>query len=235
VNVAVLEGDQIKVVDEDASSLPDCPPLLTSLLGFDSVASWGPEIDAVNLLVQLAVSMRAHGRGGLLLVVPEASDAWLDSIVRPIPYAVVPPFAQLAQLNRQTADEKRERFWQETVNRAFHAFEEERAAVGVEQIGVAADRSDQHPLEPFDGDIRRRKGSPQVEQVTMTEPIQKQRRHMRHCTRRNWAARDTSAAQFVHDPAQRGRAVASQDGRFTVFAWSPARMVHGHRVETLLL
>ena len=25
VNVAVLEGDQIKVVDERASSLPDCP------------------------------------------------------------------------------------------------------------------------------------------------------------------------------------------------------------------
>ena len=29
VNVAVLEGDQIKVVDELASSLPDCPPLLS--------------------------------------------------------------------------------------------------------------------------------------------------------------------------------------------------------------
>jgi hypothetical protein len=26
VNVAVLEGDQVKVVDESASSLPDCPP-----------------------------------------------------------------------------------------------------------------------------------------------------------------------------------------------------------------
>ena len=30
--------------------------------------------------------------------------------------------------------------------------------------------------------------------------------------------------------------VASQDGRFTVFAWSPCEgMVHAHRVETLLL
>ena len=70
VNVAVLEGDQIKVVDEQASSLPDCPPLLTSLLGFDSPASWVDGLDSVNVLVQLAVSMRAHGRGGLLLVVP---------------------------------------------------------------------------------------------------------------------------------------------------------------------
>ena len=64
VNVAVLEGDQIKIVDEHASSLPDCPDLLASLLGFDSPTSW---VDSVNVLVQLAVSMRAHGRGGSLL------------------------------------------------------------------------------------------------------------------------------------------------------------------------
>ena len=67
VNVAVLEGDQIKVIDEQASSLPDCPELLTSLLGFDTPTAW---TGGVNVLVQLAVSMRAHGRGGLLLVVP---------------------------------------------------------------------------------------------------------------------------------------------------------------------
>ena len=82
VNVAVLEGDQIKVVDEQASSLPDCPPLLTSLLGFDSPASWVKGIDSVNVLVQLAVSMRAHGRGGLLLVVPAGDGDWRESIVR---------------------------------------------------------------------------------------------------------------------------------------------------------
>jgi hypothetical protein len=30
--------------------------------------------------------------------------------------------------------------------------------------------------------------------------------------------------------------VASQDGRFTVFAWSPCEnMVHAHRVEVLLV
>ena len=39
-DVLVIEGDQIKIVDEKASSLPDCPPLLGSLLGFDSPASW---------------------------------------------------------------------------------------------------------------------------------------------------------------------------------------------------
>ena len=48
--------------------------------------------------------------------------------------------------------------------------------------------------------------------------------------------RHLSAAQFVHDQRDAVALVASQDGRFTVFAWSPCEdMVHAHRVETLLL
>src|SRR5438093_4297651 len=122
VNVAVLEGDQIKIVDEHASSLPDCPPLLTSLLGFDSPASWVPGIDSINVLVQLAVSMRAHGRGGLLLVVPAGSDAWQESIVQPILYTLRPPFDELADLMRQTEQDMREqRRWQDAFGRVVDA------------------------------------------------------------------------------------------------------------------
>ncbi|MGI9181745.1 MAG: putative sensor domain DACNV-containing protein, partial [Longimicrobiaceae bacterium] len=45
-----------------------------------------------------------------------------------------------------------------------------------------------------------------------------------------------SAAQFVHDQRDALALVASQDGRFTVFGWSPCEeRVHAHRVETLLL
>ena len=48
--------------------------------------------------------------------------------------------------------------------------------------------------------------------------------------------RHLSAAQFVHDQRRAVALVASQDGRFTVFAWSPCEaMVHAHKVETLLL
>ena len=36
VNVAVLEGDRIKIVDERASLVADCPAVLTSMLGFDA-------------------------------------------------------------------------------------------------------------------------------------------------------------------------------------------------------
>src|ERR1051325_6414277 len=83
VNVVVLKGDEIKVVDEQGTSLPDCPALLTPLLGFGSSASWA---DSVNILVQLAVSMRTHGRGGSLLVVPQGSRSWWESVVQPVSY-----------------------------------------------------------------------------------------------------------------------------------------------------
>ena len=99
----MLEGEQVKFVDENASSLPDCPSLLTSLLGFDAPASWG---DSLNVLVQLAVSMRAHGRGGLLLVVPAGTTAWRESIVSPILYEQSPPFSGLAELMRQNLDKR---------------------------------------------------------------------------------------------------------------------------------
>jgi hypothetical protein len=229
VNVAVLEGDQIKVVDERASSLPDCPPLLTSLLGFDSPATWASGIDSVNVLVQLAVSMRAHGRGGLLLVVPAGNDAWQDSIIRPIPYAIVPPFTELAQLNRDSSDAKHTRIWQDAVNRAVDAI------AGLTAVDGATVLTNAYELLAFGAKIARRKGAPQVEQVTVTEPVEGNVAATVHPTSLG-GTRHLSAAQFVHDQHEAIALVASQDGRFTVFAWSPCEgTVHGHRVETLLL
>jgi hypothetical protein len=229
VNVAVLEGDQIKVVDERASSLPDCPPLLTSLLGFDSPASWVRGMDSVNVLVQLAVSMRAHGRGGLLLVVPSGSDAWQDSIVRPIPYAVVPAFAELAELNREIPEEKQERLWQDAVNRAVEV------VAGLTAVDGATVLTNEYELLAFGAKITRRKGSPQIEQVAVTEPVEGNTAATVHPTQLG-GTRHLSAAQFVHDQRSSVALVASQDGRFTVFAWSPCEnMVHAHRVETLLM
>jgi hypothetical protein len=228
VNVAVLEGDQIKVVDERASSLPDCPPLLSSLLGFDSPTSWVKRFDSVNVLVQLAVSMRAHGRGGLLLVVPPADLDWQDSIVRPIPYAVVPAFSELAELTRATP-ESDPRLWQDAVNRAVDAI------AGLTAVDGATVLSNTYDLMAFGAKIARRKGSAQVEQVTVTEPIEGDVAFTVHPTQLG-GTRHLSAAQFVHDQRRAVALVASQDGRFTVFAWSPCEgMVHAHRVETLLL
>ena len=226
INVAVLEGDQVKIVDERASSLSDCPPLLASLLGFDSPASW---IDDVNVLVQLAVSMRAHGRGGLLLVVPGATDAWKESIVKPIPYAISPPFSELAALWREPPEERRHRPWLSSLRRSVSA------VAGLTAVDGATILSAEYEVLAFGAKIARRKGSPQVEQLTITEPVEGALAALVESTQLG-GTRHLAAAQFVHDQRDAVALVASQDGHFTVFAWSPCEsMVHAHRVEVLLL
>jgi hypothetical protein len=225
INVAVLEGDQIKVVDERASSLPDCPDLLTSLLGFDSPATWA---GSVNVLVQLAVSMRAHGRGGALLVVPGETDAWKASIVQPIRYAVSPAYSALVALIREAASEP-QHVWQAAIGRAIDGI------AGLTAVDGAAILTDRYELLAFGAKIARRKGSSLVEQVTVTEPIQGGVAAVVHPTELG-GTRHLSAAQFIHDQRDGIALVASQDGRFTVFAWSPCEaMVHAHRVEALLV
>jgi hypothetical protein len=225
VNVAVLEGDQIKVIDEHASTLPDCPTLLTSLLGFDSPDSWS---GSVNVLVQLAVSMRAHRRGGLLVVVPAGTSAWHESIVQPIAYAISPAFSELAVLSRQAPDD-RGRTWREAVARAVDAI------AGLTAVDGAMLMTSGYDVLAFGAKIARRRGQPQVEQLTLTEPIEGDEAAVVNPSRIG-GTRHLSAAQFVHDQRDAVALVASQDGRFTVFAWSPCEnMVHAHRVEALLL
>ncbi len=226
VNVAVLEGDQIKVVDENASSLPDCPDLVTSLLGFDSPASW---VDSVNVLVQLAVSMRHHGRGGSLLIVPPSSDAWRESIVHPIPYAVSPPFRELAVLMGQTGEGRQADMWKEALRETVEAI------AGLTAVDGAAILTEHYELLAFGAKIQRRRGAAPVETVMLTEPIEGGTPTAVAAAQLG-GTRHLSAAQFVHDQRNAIALVASQDRRFTVFAWSPCEeSVHAHRVEVLLL
>jgi hypothetical protein len=226
VNVVVLEGDQIKVVDEAASSLPDCPSLLTSLLGFDSPASW---VDSVNVLVQIAVSMRAHGRGGSLLVVPSNSDAWRESIVHPTTYAVTPPFRELTELMQKTGNGMKAHVWQEALREAVDA------VAGLTAVDGATIITESYELLGFGAKIQRRRGSAPVEQVIATEPIEGNLPQV-FLSSQLGGTRHLSAAQFVHDQRDAMALVASQDRRFTVFAWSPCEdSVHTHRVESLLL
>jgi hypothetical protein len=226
VNVMVLNGDEIKEMDEEGTSLPDCPTLVTSLLGFGSPAT---PVDNVNVLVQLAASMRSHGRGGSLLVVPQGSNVWRESIVWPVHYALSPAYMELAELMRQDAEARNERLWQEALIDAVEAI------AGLTAVDGATVISDQYEVLAFGAKISRRDGSPQVEQVIVTEPIVGDAASVVHPVQFG-GTRHLSAAQFVQDQRDTVALVASQDGRFTVFAWSPCEeMVHAHRVETLLL
>src|SRR3954465_1607304 len=226
VNVAVLEGDRIKMIDEHASSLPDCPALLTSLLGFDAPGSWHGK---VNVLVELAVSMRAHGRGGSMLMVGPDSQTWRESIVQPIPYAVVPPFAGLADLVRRAPTDRTDREWHDELADVV------KAIAGLTAVDGATLLTDRYELLAFGAKIARREGYGQVQQVAVTEPIENGEAAIVEPSKLG-GTRHLSAAQFIHDQRDALALVASQDGRFTVFAWSPCeQMVHAHRVDVLLM
>jgi hypothetical protein len=226
VNIAVLQGDEIKMIDEQSARLPDCPDLLTSLLGFDSQHA---SSESVSVLIHLAVSMRAHGRGGSLLVVPSNTDRWRDSVVQPILYALVPPFAALAELMQDRAAQNPDRRWVDALRRAVEG------VAGLTAVDGATVITGRYEVLAFGAKIVRRDGSSQVTEVILTEPIEGASAEVVEPGQLG-GTRHLSAAQFVRDQHDAVALVASQDGRFTVFAWSPCEnMVHAHRIETLLL
>jgi hypothetical protein len=226
INIAVLQGDEIKIIDPQAAADPTHPTLLASLFRLEAPVANGA---AVNVLLELAVSIRAHGRGGTLLVVPAGSDAWTDSILQPITYSVAPAFSRLADLMRKSAGNKPSRRWEDALGRAVDGI------AGLTAVDGATLMTADYELLAFGAKIVRRRGSPQVAQVIVTEPIEGGSPVIEEPAQFG-GTRHLSAAQFVHDQRDAIALVASQDGRFTVFAWSPSEgMVHAHRIDALLL
>ncbi|MBY0504083.1 MAG: hypothetical protein K2X03_09235 [Bryobacteraceae bacterium] len=204
VNLAVLEGDQLKMIDHGTAALPDCPAMLTPLLDLES--QFRVE-DSAGTLIQLAVSMRAHGRGGTLLIV--SGEAWRDSILTPMPYAVSPPFATTAARISRVA--------------------------GLTAADGATILNERFELLAFGAKIVRRRGAAQVAQITLSEPIEGAIPTVVEPAQLG-GTRHISAAQFTHDQREALAMVASQDGRFTLFGWSACDdRVHARRVESLLL
>jgi len=225
VNVAVLEGDEVKIVDANGTLLPGCPGFVATLLGVDS----GSTAAKVNVLVLLAASMRAHGRGGALLVVPSANQIWADSIITPALYSVSPPFSELAELAAREPAARASHEWQEDLRRAIDAL------AGLTAVDGATVISDRYELRTFGAKIVRRRGSQPVERVLLTEPVDGSPRTIVNPYQLG-GTRHFSAAQFVHDQRDTAALVASQDGRFTIFTWAEKDdVVHAHRVEALLL
>lgn len=228
-NVAVLKGEQVKVIDEKGTSLPDCPALLKALLAFTAAATNGPH-HSLNVLVQLSASMRAHGHGGTLLVVPTGSESWRESVVRPILYSITPQFSALSELLRQEEGAEDRRKWESVVGRIVDTI------AGLTAVDGATVINDQYEVLAFGAKIRLpERSSLVVDEWVITEPIVGNVPIVVHPTEHG-GTRHLSAAQFVHDQRDALSLVASQDGRFTVFAWSPCEeMVHAHRVESLLM
>ena len=225
VNIALLEGDQVKIVD-DRTSMPDCPGLLKSLLGQTEVSAGG---ESVNVLVHLAASMRAHHHGGALLLVPEGSDEWRESIVEPMLYAVSPRFTELADLMEREVEDRRTHEWQEDLRRSVDAI------AGLTAVDGATVMTTSYNVLAFGAKIMRRRTRPPIERVMVTEPIRDHAPEILTPAQLG-GTRHFSAAQFAQDQPDAIALVASQDGRFTIFQWSPCEtLVHAHRVEALLV
>jgi hypothetical protein len=223
-NVAVLEGDLIKVLSEEVINLPDCLPLVRSLLSFGLA---GSPPDELNVLLQLAVSMRRHGRGGSLLVVPGTSGRWRESIVPPIRYSVSPPYLGLPDL-LHNGSVTQNPTWENELRRTIDAI------AGLTAVDGATVMSDSYQVIAFGVKIGRNQEGTRVERVVVTEPVAGSVAEIVHPAQFG-GTRHLSAAQFAQDQPDSMALVASQDGRFTIFAWSPCeQMVHARRIEALL-
>lgn len=215
-NIAVLDGATVKFIAQNGAMISELPAVLSSLLAFYS--SGGRE-ESDNVLVRLAISMRAHQRGGSLLVVSESDSEWRESIMKPMSYSVAPPFLE--------------------IDGSSQDFDGLRPVIdslaGWTAVDGATVISNQFALLASGVKIVSRDASRRVGQVLVTEPVEgappaivepSQLGNTRHL----------SAAQFVYDQRDAAALVASQDGRFTVFTWSPSgSIVHAYRLESLLL
>ena len=225
-NVAVLKGDQIKIVNENAPKTGECPGILLMLLDLTAEGYWN---DRANILIQLSVSMRAHGRGGALLVVPQDTEDWKRSVIHPISYALTPPFKGLADLARKGQGEASEIFWQTALKKEIDHL------AGLTAVDGATIITDEYELLAFGAKTGRANSSGHIQQVFYAEPINNAEPIIVHPAKLG-GTRHLSAAQFIFDQRNALALVASQDGHFTVFSWSKSlNMVQAQRIDTLLL
>jgi hypothetical protein len=222
-NIAVFEGEEVKILNPRSVDTSDLPALLKPLAAPEFC---GTREQPDDVLLRLAVSMRAHKRGGTLLVVPAETDAWRESIVKPITYAVHPFFSELSDLAREKAQDGQ---WHGAIGRVVDA------VAGLTAVDGATLITDRYEVLAFGVTIARPDGRHQVEKVLFTEPIEGGAAIV-VTPGQLGGTRHISAAQFAQDRRDAVALVASTDGHFTLFAWSPrAGMVHAHRVEALLL
>lgn len=225
VNIAVLKGDEIKVVDEQNTGLLHCPGLITSLANMPSFLLE----ESVNIIVELAAAMRSHKRGGLVLIVPSYTDDWMQSIVQPIAYPVTPPFTGVTALMQENATERLRLGWRDALHRAIDT------VGGFTAVDGATIINRDYEVLAFGAKVARAEMSSPVDEIITTEPIIDTLPRYVHPSK-SGGTRHLAAAQFVYDQRDAIALVASQDGHFTVFAWAPDMdMVHAHRIDALLL
>jgi hypothetical protein len=221
-NVAVLQGNEVKIIDGQFANLPNCPDLLTSLLPSDTQHS----SESASVLIRIAVSMRAHGRGGSLLVVPSKTELWRKSLVQPIHYSLVPPFSGLAALTEEIGARSRQRRWMDALQHAVDG------VAGLTAVDGATVINDKYEVLAFGAKIVRRDGSSQISEVIVTEPIEGARPqvvHLSNCVDRGVGSRGRVLGVNRHSDADRGGALSPCQARDAAF-WARCLTMKRNRV-----
>lgn len=225
-NVAILKGDEIKIINENSAFLPDSPQILNYLLGLNTNIK---RTETVNVMIQLAVGMRSHKRGGIVLIVPKSNNNWKKSIIHPIQYHLKPLFTNLSRLMNDYSDSVNETIWESTVKKEIDSI------AGLSAIDGAVILNDNYELIAFGAKITKFNSEQQIEKLAFIEPVIGGEVKEVFVSEIG-GTRHLSAAQFVYDQRDSLAFVASQDGHFTVFSWSPERgMVQCHKIDTLLI
>lgn len=227
VNLAVIEGDRLKVIDQSGGLSPECTTPLTEQLGLDGPGNPWREIG--DILVEFAVSMRALRHGGTLLVVPSSHDEWRTSLLSTLPYAIDPPYAALGELLGPPRPGRLDEIGFDVLHPVIDAI------AGLTAVDGATVLRGGSEVVAFGAKIVRRRGAAHVRRILLTEPVEGNEATI-ISTSQLGGTRHLSAAQFVHDQRDALALVASQDGQFTVFSWNGAEgVVAARRVEAVLL
>lgn len=225
-NVAVLEGERFKLADESVSLRPDRPFILERLVrpGPTPVGDDGP-----GVLIRLALAMRSHGQGGMLLVVPTESQAWRESLVWPSAYNLRPPFTRLAELMRSRSAQRNRPKWASALEKVVAD------VASLTAVDGAVVMNEDFKVMGFGVLVGRAKDSEPVEHIVVAEPFTGGGTDIVVPTEVG-NSRHLAAAQFIHDQREGTALVASQDGPFTVFSYSATdHRVHADRIDGLLL
>jgi hypothetical protein len=224
-NIAVIQGEQVRVVSGGQM------PMLSDAAA-KGLEGWSEESNGVtdnDLLVELGASMRAHGKCGTLLIVPSESETWRESIVRPVSYAVDPPYTRLRDLLAEEPEDVDRQGWAELLRQTIAS------VAGLTAVDGATIMNNRLEIVAFGAKIGRRAGCSEVEEILLMEPVVDAAPARQHPLQIG-GTRHLSAAQFVQDQHDCLALVASQDGRFTTFSWlSDGEIVGANRVEVLLL
>jgi DNA integrity scanning protein DisA with diadenylate cyclase activity len=225
-NVAVFNGDQVRVVDNHFAERVQKSQILESFFRDTPSEYWQ---HSFSLWTQLAVSMRAHKHGGILLIVPSQSESWKQSIIHPLKYPIVSGTSYLQQLIVQNSSDEASPAMQAQLRHELESL------AGLTAIDGATVITDRYELLTFGAKIIRREGGETVQHIVMHEPVLGNEPLLANPAQ-SGGTRHLAAAQFVQDQRDALAMVASQDGYFTVFACLPGeKEVQAYRIDTLLL